>query len=418
MSNGSPVLAQYVQIHAEELATLFTSRHVLIRAPHINLEDLHRWDQRMAAHLDGLAVGEEAAWRICDELLAEPGAGELFAVAVHALESGAVQPLEKVFALAQEAPDARHGLFAAFGWVNGERLRNLVASLLRSEDPMRRLCGVAASAMHRVDPGVVARLGDADPAVRARLLRTTGELGKREWVSLCERTMTDEDASCQFWAAWSAMLLGSRANAPTMLSTLAFKEGPHRAKAFQLLLLAADVEEGHALLQSHAASPESLRLVIKGAGCVGDPKYVPWLIGHMANDKFARLAGESFSMITGVDLSRPPFDRLRPENVESGPSEDPAEEDVALDEDDDLVWPLQSEVQNWWRQNGARFTAGVRHFMGAPPGRAHCIEILKNGFQRQRISAAYHLSLLNPGMPLFEWRAPAWRQQSALAQMV
>lgn len=417
MSTASPVLAQYLHIHAEELAGLFTTRCVLIRAPHINLADLRREDERFAAHLDGLTVGGEEGWRACDALLAEPEAGELFAVATHALGSGAAQPLEKVFAIAKESVGARRGLFAAFGWVNGESLRNVVATLLRSEDPLRRLCGVAASGMHRVDPGVVARLGDDDTAVRARLLRTAGELGRREWVSLCERSMVDEDASCQFWAAWSALLLGSRANAADFLTSLAFKEGPYQSRAFRLLLLAADVEQGHTMLQSQAGGPENLRLLVKGAGCVGDPKYIPWLIGHMSDSKLARLAGESFSMITGLDLTRPPFDRLRPDGYESGPSEDPADDDVALDEDDDLTWPVQSEIQDWWRKSGARFTTGVRHFMGAPPNRMHCIEVLKNGFQRQRIAAAYHLCLLNPGTPLFEWRAPAWRQQRELAQM-
>jgi hypothetical protein len=55
--------------------------------------------------------------------------------------------------------------------------------------------------------------------------------------------------------------------------------------------------------------------------------------------------------------------------------------------------------------------------MGQPPSRNHYIEVLKNGYQRQRIAAAYHLCLLNPGTPLFEWRAPAWRQECELTQM-
>ena len=88
-----------------------------------------------------------------------------------------------------------------------------------------------------------------------------------------------------------------------------------------------------------------------------------------------------------------------------------------MDEDDGLPWPDQARIQAWWNQNGARFTTGVRYFMGSPPSRAHCVEVLKSGYQRQRIAAAYHLCLLNPGTPLFEWRAPAWRQQRELAQM-
>jgi hypothetical protein len=56
--------------------------------------------------------------------------------------------------------------------------------------------------------------------------------------------------------------------------------------------------------------------------------------------------------------------------------------------------------------------------MGAPVTRAHCIDVLKNGYQRQRILAAHYLCLLDPGTPLFNTSAPAWRQQKLLAQMV
>jgi len=64
-----------------------------------------------------------------------------------------------------------------------------------------------------------------------------------------------------------------------------------------------------------------------------------------------------------------------------------------------------------------RFQPGVRYFMGEPPTREHCIDVLKNGYQRQRIAAAEYLCLLNPGTPLFNTAAPAWRQQRLLAKM-
>jgi hypothetical protein len=37
--------------------------------------------------------------------------------------------------------------------------------------------------------------------------------------------------------------------------------------------------------------------------------------------------------------------------------------------------------------------------------------------QRQRILAAHYLCLLDPGTPLFNTSAPAWRQQRWLAKM-
>ncbi len=136
---------------------------------------------------------------------------------------------------------------------------------------------------------------------------------------------------------------------------------------------------------------------MRGTGLAGDPMYASWLIGHMSDDKLARLAGESFSMITGVDLAWLDLERNPPESFESGPNDDPDNSNVDMDEDEGLPWPDRAKVQTWWDQNGARFTTGVPHFMGAPVNSAHCIEVLKIGYQRQRVAAAHHLCLLNRG---------------------
>ncbi|MBV8554404.1 MAG: hypothetical protein JO116_02485, partial [Planctomycetaceae bacterium] len=41
-------------------------------------------------------------------------------------------------------------------------------------------------------------------------------------------------------------------------------------------------------------------------------------------------------------------------------------------------------------------------------------EALTKGYQRQRAAAAIELAILKPGRPLFEVRAPGWRQQQML----
>ena len=54
-----------------------------------------------------------------------------------------------------------------------------------------------------------------------------------------------------------------------------------------------------------------------------------------------------------------------------------------------------------------------RYFMGEPPSTAHCLAVLKNGFQRQRMAAAIYLCLLKPGTPLPHPRLAAagcWRR--------
>ncbi len=166
-----------------------------------------------------------------------------------------------------------------------------------------------------------------------------------------------------------------------------------------------------------AADPKELSWLIEGSGIAGDPVYVSWLINHMREDKTARRAGESFSLITGADLVPLKLDRPQTEGFESGPTDDPDEANVEMDPDEGLPWPDPDKVEKWWAANAHRFHKGTRYFMGAPVTRAHCIDVLKNGCQRQRILAAHYLCLLDPGTPLFNTSAPAWRQQRLLARM-
>jgi len=41
-------------------------------------------------------------------------------------------------------------------------------------------------------------------------------------------------------------------------------------------------------------------------------------------------------------------------------------------------------------------------------------DVLRRGSQRQRAAAAIELALINPAQPLFEVRAPGYRQRAAL----
>jgi uncharacterized protein (TIGR02270 family) len=202
-----------------------------------------------------------------------------------------------------------------------------------------------------------------------------------------------------------------------MLRTTALVEGPYRRRAFSLALQAMNAAEAHGMLQGLTRDARQLRWLVQGSGINGDPTYVPWLIGHMANPATARLAGEAFTLVTGADLDTLQLWRPHPEDVVSGPSDDPDDENVDMDPDEGLMWPDPEKTGRWWDTNASRFQPGQRYFMGAPVTREHCVDVLKNGYQRQRILAAHYLCLLEPGTPLFNTSAPAWRQQTLLAQM-
>jgi uncharacterized protein (TIGR02270 family) len=412
-------IADVVRQHADEAAILWTSRTRLVGAPRVRLFELQRADDRLAAHLDGLAVAGDEGWRLCEAALADRTAGALFAAAAVAVEFRQAQRLDGLFTLADASPGAAEELAGAFAWVERRYLQGTVAALLKSSEPSRRLAGVAACGAHRVDPGLAAGpwLGDEQPLVRARALRAAGEVGCSAVLGACKAALADPDPDCRFWAAWSCVLLGDRGLALNALARTGLAAGPRQWCAFALALQAMDLGDAHAALQKLAADPSALRLLVQGSGIAADPIYVPWLIGHMADDGLARLAGEAFTLITGADLDALQLVRPRPEAVESEPGESPEDENVAMDPDEDLPWPDPDRVRGWWDANAARFEPGARYSTGAPLTCAQSLDVLKNGFQRQRVLAARALCLLEPGTPLFNTGAPAWRQRALLSQM-
>jgi uncharacterized protein (TIGR02270 family) len=416
----SAVILPILEQHVEELTTLWPVRNRLCEAADIRLRDLARFDDRIAAYHDGCVLGGDDALRLLTAQLADTSAGAVFAAALVALSLNDRAALLRCVALAEASPKALRGMKSALGWIESARLRGVVKNLLASPSAIHRVLGLAACRLHGVDPGatVLAELlQDPGNDVRAEAIRTAGVLGQVNLL-LPVPSRVDADPLCQFWSAWSAVLLGDRgARARETLMTVASSSAPHRRRAFHLFCQAAGTTAAHEMLRNMAVDPAQIRWVIEGSGIVGDPVYVPWLIKHMAEPKTARLAGEAFSLITGINFGQSRLERPRPEGFESGPNDNPADPDVDMDSDDGLPWPDATKTEKWWESNLRRFPKGTRYFMGAPVTRDHCIEVLKTGEQRQRILAAHYLCLLDPGTTLFNTSAPTWRQRRWLAKM-
>lgn len=153
---------------------------------------------------------------------------------------------------------------------------------------------------------------------------------------------------------------------------------------------------------------------MKGYGAMGDPMSVPWLIQMLKVPELARVAGESFTMITGVDIAYEDLEGEWPEGFEAGPTENAEDEDVEMDSDEDLAWPEPELIQEWWSKNKTNFRDGTRYLYGKPISEQQCQQVLRYGYQRQRAAAAIELAMMRPGQPLFEVRAPGFRQQKLL----
>lgn len=409
-----PYIPLVLTQHAEEAAMLWHLRQAAVGQPHYLGWELSKLDNRLDAHLDGLTVAADAGWQFAVEQLdAHPEPGESFACAYLAFAGGNQARIGRALEAAVVPANAR-GVVSALGWLPDDRqAEDYVLQLGLSDEPLARRLGVAALAIRRLPPGPVLQKGllDKDPGVAARAARGVGELGANALAGALRPLLVAGDADTRFWAAWSLALLSNETSALGELRTVALTEKTYRWRAVDLVARRADPRSTVKWLPTLEGTPGGSRLVIQGLKAVGDPDAVPRLLDWMADPPLARVAAEAFAHITGVHISYDKLDADPPEDFASGPTEDPADEDVALDPDGNLYWPDPGKCADWWAKNRKNFTTGTRYLCGKPIASEALREVLKTGYQRQRAAAALELAIREPGKPLFEVRAPGFRQR-------
>jgi uncharacterized protein (TIGR02270 family) len=253
------------------------------------------------------------------------------------------------------------------GWLSYPQAEKFIQSFLNSESAELRRIGLGACAIHRQDPGSILYdgLSSSDSFVKARTLKVIGELGKTEFVAAVIDHLNDDDENCRFYAAWSSSLLGNMSGLP-VLQTIAENESPRAEKACLIALRRMSIPDEHEWCTATAKKTNLQRIALIGAGAIGDPVLIPWLIEYMSIPDMARVAGESFTMITGLDLVYEDLEGEWPEGFEAGPTEEPEDEDVEMDPDEDLPWPEPKLIHEWWSKNKNNFRNGTRYLCGKP----------------------------------------------------
>lgn len=411
-----PLLLDVVEEHASEAAFLWSLRDGTVRSPACDLGSLGRLDERLEAHLDGLRIAGEEGLRLCEEQLDARDAGAFFAAMVVAAERADMEAVARILARGARSAPLSRGIASALGWIPLTRAARILPELWSSACPGElRYLGIAAAAAHRRDPG--APLLDAiesdEPRLKARALRAAGELGLSSALPLLRRELEAARGPCRLWAAWSAAILGD-ADAVDVLWELADAGGAGAEVAWCMAVRGAGGARHHRRRIERLS--DAPRAGLMATAALGDPAFLPSVIERMDPPETARLAGWVFSMLTGVDLAAAGLSRSpRSGPHAGGPTEDPLDDDVAPDPDTGLPWPDAARARAWCEQDGAGLRPGVRLLLGRPLTAAWLEEVLRSGRQPARAAAAIELGLLRRDGPVFEVRAPARRQRSALS---
>ncbi len=401
---------QIYERFVDEAAFLWVFREVALEQPHYYLKEIKELETRIERQLDGIMTSPEDAWLLCETGLELEEPGEVFTAAVTAFRCMDVNRIQKAVNSGLINEETFKALVSALHWLPGRYCHAWIKKFFSSKNFDHKRLAIAACGMRSENPAkyldkILAREDClANEKLYAQAIRSIGEFKRQDLAVCLEKALTSESKDVAFWAIWSSILLGKK-QAVEKLKPYVLSDGPMQSEAIQLAFRVLPIAAAREWITELANGDGQARNTIKASMILGDPHAIPWIIGQMKNADLARLAGEAFSTVTGIDLVKYQLVNELPDLNEQIADEENDDEFVELNEDENLPFPIMEKVVAVWQKYGQHFTSGQRFFMGKALNREVLSYQLKNGSQRRRHSAAYELALMDIEHPLVNTRA-------------
>jgi len=398
--------ADFYRQLVDDTSFLWILRSVAMEQPHYTLSDISSLEERISTNLNGIMSSLEHGWKACESALELEEPGEVFTSMVIAMRSHEPEKIQRAVEAGLSNEHALPGLLSAMGWLPADIVSPWIERFLKGKEMEHKYLGVAICSIRRIDPGnVLTNILERDDCrqnerLYCRALRLVGELHRQDCMSALSKALDIDNPEIQFWATWSSVLLGHRAVITHFLPIIS-TPGPHQSKAIQMAFRVLPVNLAREWISTLSEDESQYRTVIKAVSTLGDPHAIDWLISKMHDPLLAKLAGEAFVTITGIDFTKHHLTIDETETTEettevnSEDHEDSPEISSNAEEDQNLPLPNVEKVAIIWRNHGQNYITGQRYFMGKPITAEHLKNIILTGNQRQRHSAALELALID-----------------------
>ena len=415
-----PVINKVLEIHADEVAFLYTQRKNSIISPAFNLSDIAHMDNRLSGHIDGLLLGGKNSWDFCEQGLEIGDDGEVFAAAVFAIGNKDFNQLDQVFEVAGDDAVLLDAIADAFVWSDFEMVKQPLNKLLQLDIDEKIYVALTALSEFRCDlikyeKYIIKALESDNILLQQRALTIIGIIDMPACQPYLVNAMKSDDENIAFLANRSATRFG---NAEGLERLKTFVTHPvFGEQALLYIILQKDMENTVEMLRNLYKDDSTQRLSILGLGYIGKTNSIPSLIQLMDNPELSRIAGYAFSMITGVNLETAGLVADKPDGVDAGPTEDPEDDNVESDQDEDLPWPDSEKIRHWWSQteNHSQYSSSERYLCGKTMSKKELKVALKEGDQCLRIFAASCLGAYERDKPMFNVHSPAKYQIAVLS---
>jgi len=400
------VLQQHADIAVYQAESIYYSQ----RSSAFSLNDLVNEEERLEANIDGLFISDHEGTPYYKKVILKDDYGELFAATVLSIKLRDDSLFETIFELAEDNEYLLNAIADALIWLPYSGVSLYLDLLYNTRKPEKQYVAIAASAGHRRINirHLVDALSSANMMLLARAIIAVAELGEESLASKIEGYLVHKEESIRFSANWALTRFG---NADAMNNLNRFLFNPlYAERAIFFEVMQKDINKTVYLLRHLFQNNETKRLAVFGMGLLGNPASIDSLIKVMYEDELARVAGEAFSFITGLNLDYENFDQDSPEGFESGPNDNPKDENVEMDRDEDLPWPNPTLIARWWEENKKNFSPQKKYIFGKEMSMLQFKEVLIHGTQIQREFSALAIAVRQRNQPIFNTKAPAKRQ--------
>ena len=365
-----------------------------------NLDEVWSWtEDRLHGALDGAAVGGDAT---IERLLIPALTHEELSyntVAAYLLVNSRSDKARD--ALSTALRDAKGAKLSAM--IRGIEVTELsgrfapIAAMLAKHSPEHCAALCRLKVFHRATLGQELRdtFSSNIPELQAFALQAAAHLPAQYVNSWIDTGLKSDHLSVR----QAAMLSGIRCRVPQAWSAalnMARESLPESSSLLLALALFGGVAE-HQVVTSAIKLPTTSKAAVRALAHIGTPEAIQLLLELMSDAQLARVAGEAYCAIAGVELER---DRLMQADLpDEAPTFEADDLNANLVPQQDETWPLPdvAAVTRHWDSVRARFSRGVRYLRGAPANLQRLAEMVEKGPMLRRADHVFELAARTSG---------------------
>ncbi len=388
-----PAVPAILQQHLEDAAYVWSCHQDGIWSPFFNRDYLHRFDQQLDAHLEGLRIaGAQAIAPALKNLQRWQTPEEIFVttyILLHQPNANVLVELEQALI---DTPSLASGAAAALLWTAPNLIPPFVDRWWFSEAGILRQLVIPAALIHpQLDREKFIQQGltDSYPGVRARAYRAIGEWQLPNYHTQLKCALGEEPVKCRFEAATALALLGDCSALIQLPEAFSHLENAGLRRALLIWATLSDSQQFKQWFLQHNHRPEQYRLLLWAIAFRGDPAYLTCLGGFIEQACEAKLAAYALCHITGLNLQEQGLCLPEPE-LDAEAQEDPIQKEHS--DDTPLPQPDPQAVLAWIERHQSHFKPEQRYSNGQPIDQV-ADTLYHQGLQPQRWQAAVHLTI-------------------------